>query len=132
MSDPDQPISEFKSKSGLKRIFSALSYSLDGLKAAWASEHSIRQELLLLVAATLIAFSLPVTALERLMLIGVVVQVLIIELLNSAMETIVDRISLERNPLSKKAKDIGSAAVLLTLSLAAATWIVIVLPLFMH
>jgi diacylglycerol kinase (ATP) len=132
MSDQDQPNSEFKSKSGLKRIFSAFSYSVEGLKAAWSTEHSIRQELLLLLVAAIIALSLPISALEKLMLIGVVVQVLIVELLNSAMETIVDRISLERNPLSKKAKDIGSAAVLLTLSLAAATWIVIVLPLFIH
>ncbi|HEY8099606.1 MAG TPA: diacylglycerol kinase [Burkholderiaceae bacterium] len=132
MNNQDQPVSEFKSKSGLKRIFSALSYSLEGFKSAWRGEHSFRQEVLLVVVATIIALCLPVSALERLMLIGVLVLVLIVELLNSAVEAVVDRVSLERNPLSKNAKDFGSAAVLLTLLLAAATWIVITLPLFSH
>jgi diacylglycerol kinase (ATP) len=77
-----------------------------------------------------VALALPVRAFEKLMLIGVFVLVLIVELLNSAIEAVVDRVSLERNPLSKNAKDLGSAAVFLTLSLAAATWIVILLPLF--
>ncbi|MGZ3235877.1 MAG: diacylglycerol kinase [Burkholderiaceae bacterium] len=132
MNDQDQPISEFKSKSGLKRIFSALCYSLEGFKSAWRGEHSFRQEVLLVIVATIIALCLSVSALERLMLIGVLVLVLIVELLNSAIEAVVDRVSLERNPLSKNAKDFGSAAVLLTLLLAAATWIVIALPLFSH
>jgi diacylglycerol kinase (ATP) len=130
MNDQEQLISEFKSKSGLKRIFSAFFYSLEGFKAAWRGEHSFRQEVLLVIVATVIALCLPVSALERLMLIGVLVLVLIVELINSAIEAVVDRVSLERNPLSKNAKDFGSAAVLLTLLLAAATWVVIALPLF--
>jgi len=72
---------------------------------------------------------LPVTPLEKLLLIAVFVLVLVVELLNSAVEAVVDRVSLERNPLSKNAKDFGSAAVLLTLALAAATWLVILWPL---
>lgn len=132
MIDNRQPISEFKSKSGVKRIFAALSYSIQGFKAAWQGEHAFRQELALVVVATAIALSLPVSALEKLMLIGVFVLVLIVELLNSAIEAVVDRVSLEHNPLSKNAKDFGSAAVLLTLVLAGATWAVIVLSLLLR
>ena len=132
MSEKQQPISEFKSKSGVKRIFAACFYSAEGFKSAWNGEHAFRQELLLVVVATVVALLLPVSALEKLMLIGVFVLVLIVELLNSAIEAVVDRVSLERNPLSKNAKDFGSAAVFLTLSLAVATWAVIVLPLLIR
>lgn len=132
MTEHSQPVSEFKSKSGLKRIFGAIGYSFDGFKTAWRGEHAFRQELVLVVVATIVALLLPVTALEKLMLIGVFVLVLIVELLNSAIEAVVDRVSLERNPLSKNAKDLGSAAVFLMLSLAAATWAVIVLPLILR
>ncbi len=131
MTDNQQPISEFKSKSGLKRILGAFGYSIEGFRAAWRGEHAFRQELALVVTTSIIALLLPVTPLEKLMLIGVFVLVLIVELLNSAIEAVVDRVSLERNPLSKNAKDFGSAAVFLTLSLAVATWAVIVLPLLM-
>ena len=126
---PEQPISEFKSKSGLKRILSALGYSIAGFKAAWRGEHAFRQELFVVVIATIAALLLPVSGLQKLLLIGVFVLVLIIELLNSAIEAVVDRVSLERNPLSKNAKDFGSAAVMLALFLAGATWLVILLSL---
>jgi diacylglycerol kinase (ATP) len=131
MTENEQPISEFKSKSGAKRIFGAFFYSIEGFKAAWRNEHAFRQELALVVVATVIALSLPVSAFEKLMLIGVFILVLIVELINSAIEAVVDRVSLERNPLSKNAKDLGSAAVFLTLSLAAATWAVILAPKFL-
>lgn len=127
--DSEHPISEFKSKSGLKRIFTAFGYSLAGFKSAWRSEHSFRQELCLVVVAVIAAWLLPVSAIEKLLLIAVFVLVLVVELINSAIEAVVDRVSLERNPLSKNAKDFGSAAVLLTLLLAAATWLVILWPL---
>lgn len=130
MNKPEQSISEFKSKSGLRRIFSAWSHSIAGFKAAWQGEHAFRQELLLLAMAVVVAFLLPVHAWQKLLLIGVFVLVLIVELMNSAIEAVVDRISLERHPLSKNAKDFGSAAVLLTLLLAASTWLVILWPLF--
>jgi diacylglycerol kinase (ATP) len=126
----DHPVSEFKSKSGLKRIYTALGYSMAGFRTAWRGEHSFRQELFLVVIATVAALLLPVSAVEKLLLIAVFVLVLIVELINSAIEAVVDRVSLERNPLSKNAKDFGSAAVLLTLLLAAATWLVILWPLF--
>lgn len=129
MTDKQDPSSEFKSKSGVKRIFGAFFYSIEGFKAAWRNEHAFRQELLLLIVASAIALVLPISAFEKLMLIGVFVLVLIVELINSAIEAVVDRVSFERNPLSKNAKDFGSAAVFLTLALAVATWAVIVLPL---
>lgn len=129
MSENPQPISQFKSKSGIKRIVSAFFYSMEGFKAAWRGEHAFRQELALVIIATVVALLLPLPALQQLMLIGVFVLVLVVELLNSAIEAVVDRVSLETNPLSKNAKDFGSAAVFLTFSLAAATWAVIVYPL---
>ena len=132
MSENQQPVSEFKSKSGIKRIFGAIGYSIEGFKTAWRMEHAFRQELALVVVATIVALLLPVSALHKLLLIGVFMLVLIVELLNSAIEAVVDRVSLERNPLSKNAKDFGSAAVFLSLSLAGATWAVIVLPLIWH
>mgnify|MGYP001094206719 CR=1 FL=1 len=130
MPDQNQPISEFKSKGGLKRIFSALMYSIAGFKSAWQNEHAFRQELILIVPAIFLALLLRVSAIQKLALVAVLLLVLIVELINSAIEAVVDRISLERHPLSKNAKDFGSAAVMLALMLAVATWGVIVFPLF--
>src|SRR5471030_1935249 len=118
-----EPVSEFKSKSGMRRIFSAFTYSLDGFRSAWKYEHAFRQELILFVVGTVVALLLHISAFEKLMLIGVLV--LIVELINSAIEAVVDRISLERHPLSKNAKDFGSAAVLLAFLLAIAAWAVV-------
>ncbi|MBC7415953.1 MAG: diacylglycerol kinase [Herminiimonas sp.] len=129
MIEPLPPVSQFKSTSGLKRVFGAIGYSMEGLKAAWRGEHAFRQELIVMVVATVVALLLPLPALHKLMLIGVFVLVLIVELLNSAIEAVVDRVSLERNPLSKNAKDFGSAAVFLSFTLALATWVVIAGPL---
>ena len=125
-----QPVSEFKSKSGLKRITAAFFYSVDGLKSAWRHEHAFRQELILLVVGAAIALALRISAFEKLMLIGVLVLVLIVELINSAIEAVVDRVSLERHPLSKNAKDFGSAAVLLAVLLAMAAWAVVLFNRF--
>ncbi|AEK62862.1 diacylglycerol kinase [Collimonas fungivorans] len=124
-----QPISEFKSTSGFKRIFSAFFYSAEGFKSAWKNEHAFRQELMVVIPGIIVALLLPVTPLQKLLLIAVLVWIIIIELINSAIEAVVDRVSLERNPLSKNAKDFGSAAVLLTCVLAVATWAVILYPL---
>ncbi|MGX9221867.1 diacylglycerol kinase (plasmid) [Massilia varians] len=120
-----QPVSKFKSKSGLKRIFSAFFYSVAGLKTAWSQEHAFRQEVAMFVCGTTAALLMPLFLIEKLMLIGALLLVLIVELMNSAIEAVVDRVSLEYHPLSKNAKDIGSAAVLLTCVLAAATWLTI-------
>ena len=125
-----EPVSEFKSKSGLKRILSACLYSLDGLQSAWRHEHAFRQELMLFVAGAIVALLLPVSSFQKLALMGVLVLVLIVELINSAIEAVVDRISLERHPLSKNAKDFGSAAVLLSCVLAGATWLVVLFNRF--
>ncbi len=126
----EQPVSQFKSKSGLKRIFSALTYSIDGFKAAWNHEHAFRQELVLVILGAVVALSLKISAVEKLVLIAVLVLVLIVELINSALEAVVDRVSLERHPLSKNAKDLGSAAVLLALLVAGASWTVILFNRF--
>jgi diacylglycerol kinase (ATP) len=125
----DLPTSEFKSKSGVKRIYAAFFYSIEGFRTARKIEHAFRQELMLAVPATVVALLLPLTPVEKLALIAVLIVLLIVELINSAIEAVVDRISLERHPFSKNAKDFGSAAVALALLLAAATWAVIVLPL---
>jgi diacylglycerol kinase (ATP) len=121
--------SAYKSKNGLARISRALSYSLRGLVAAYQQEAAFRQELLLCAVGVLLALFLPLTGLQKLALIAVLLLVLIVELLNSALETAVDYISTEHHPLAGRAKDIGSAAVFLSLLLAALVWLVIVGPL---
>lgn len=131
MSNKKQSVSEFKSKGGVRRVFAAFFYSVEGFKAAWRNEFAFRQELLVAVPLAIVALFLPVSALEKLALIGVLILVLMVELINSSIEAVVDRVSFERHPLSKNAKDLGSAAVCLALLLAAATWGVIVLPLLM-
>ena len=118
----EDPVSEFKSKGGFRRIINASSYSIQGLATAWRIEHAFRQEVLVFVLGVIFAFVLPVSGFQRLVLIGVLLLVLIVELINSAFEAVVDRISLERHPLSKNAKDFGSAAVGLSILLAAITW----------
>jgi diacylglycerol kinase (ATP) len=126
----DQPVSQFKSKSGIKRIFSAIGYSFAGFKAAWENEAAFRQEMLVAVIGTVSALSMRISAFEKLMLIGVLVLVLIVELINSAFEAVVDRISLEPHPLSKNVKDLGSAAVALAIGLALAAWGVVLFNRF--
>ena len=121
----ENPISEFKTLRGLERIGAACRNTWDGLRWAWRSEAAFRQEMVLIVVASILALLLPVSGFQKLALIGVLVVVLVVELINSAIEAVVDRISLERHPLSKAAKDLGSAAVALTLLLAFATWAVV-------
>jgi diacylglycerol kinase (ATP) len=132
MPDQEQSVSEFKSKSGLSRIFAAFFYSMDGFKSAWKNEHAFRQELMLVIVASVIALFLPVSAFEKLMMIAVLVLILVVELINSAIEAVVDRVSLERHELSKNAKDFGSAAVLLTFLIAVATWAVVLFNRFYY
>jgi diacylglycerol kinase (ATP) len=120
-----------KGKRGLQRIVHATGYSLDGLMAAWQHENAFRQEVALAAVLVPVAILLPVTLLEKILLVGVVVLVLIVELLNTGIEAAVDRDSLEINPLGKRAKDIGSAAVMLSLLLAAGTWIAVISSRFL-
>jgi diacylglycerol kinase (ATP) len=115
--------SPFKGKTGLQRVWSALHYSFAGLRAAFNCEDAFRQEALLAALLIPASFFLPVSGIGRALMIASVLLVLIVELLNSAIEAVVDRISLDRHPLSKRAKDIGSAAVLLALINVVVVWL---------
>jgi len=114
--------SPYKGKTGLIRLKNAFFYSIDGLKAAYTCEDAFRQEVWLAVVLIPTACWLPVPVVERGLLLASVILVLIVELLNSAIEATVDRVSLDRHPLAKRAKDIGSAAVLLALLNVLAVW----------
>lgn len=118
----DAPLAPQKSKSGLQRIRKALGYSLQGLRAAVRHEAAFRQELLLVTPLALAAPFVARGAWELVALWGVLVALLVVELLNSALEALADAISIEHHPLLGRAKDLGSAAVLLTLLFGALVW----------
>ncbi|PKH04943.1 diacylglycerol kinase [Moritella sp. Urea-trap-13] len=111
---------------GLTRMIKATQYSFKGLRAAFKYESAIRQELLLLIIFVPIALLLDVTNVEKILLVASLVLVLIVELVNSAIEAVVDRIGTEHHELSGRAKDIGSAAVFVSLCLSAFIWFIIV------
>ena len=115
--------SPFKGKTGLRRVFNAFHYSLSGLRAAYTCEDAFRQEALLAVLLIPLALYLPVGGLGRALMISSVLLVLIVELINSAVEATVDRISLDNHRLAKRAKDIGSAAVLFALINVVVVWV---------
>jgi len=117
--------SALKGKRGLRRLLNATRYSADGLAAAWKHEDAFRQELLVCAVLVPVAIVLPLAAVEKVLLIGSLLLVLIVELLNTAIEVAIDRDSLRIDPLGKRAKDYGSAAVLLVLMIAGMTWITI-------
>jgi diacylglycerol kinase (ATP) len=119
--------SPYKGKTGLRRIVSAARYSVDGLIAATRNEDAFRQELIIAAVFIPLAFWVGRSGVERALLIGSVLLVLIVELLNSAVEATVDRISFENHHLAKRAKDIGSAAVMVALVCAGLTWLLILL-----
>lgn len=112
----------FKARTGLSRILAATGYSLDGLVAAYRGEAAFRQIVWLNLLLIPLALWITPDRIERTLLIGVVFLGLIIELLNSAIEAAVDRISMDIHPLSKRAKDMGSAAQLLGLTLVVIVW----------
>ncbi len=114
--------SPHKGKTGFARLRNALFYSMDGFRAAVANEDAFRQELLLALVLIPLAFLVHGSGMGRALMIGSVILVLIVELLNSAVEATVDRISIENHHLAKRAKDLGSAAVLLSLLNLAAVW----------
>ncbi|MDX2464177.1 MAG: diacylglycerol kinase [Porticoccus sp.] len=114
-----------KGKGGLKRIILAMGYSMDGLLVASLEEAAFRQLLLLNIVLIPVACLLEITPAERAILIMVTVLTLIVELVNTGLEAAIDRISLDIHPLSKQAKDMGSAAQLLSLSLVIGVWMVI-------
>ena len=119
--------SPFKGETGFKRLLSATRNSLAGFREALRCEDAFRQELILAVVVTPLALWIGKTGIERALLIGSVLLVLVVELLNSAVEATVDRISFENHRLAKRAKDIGSAAVMLTLANAAVIWLLVVI-----
>jgi diacylglycerol kinase (ATP) len=124
------PIEEspFKGKTGLIRIVHAFFNSLNGLHDAWTHESAFRQEILLAAVLIPAACLVHVTNVERAALIGAVLLVMIVELLNTSVEAAIDRISFDHHSLSKRAKDIGSAAVFMALVLLAVVWALIVPP----
>lgn len=119
---------EFKGKQGLTRLINALGYSRDGLGAAWQNEAAFREEVLLAAIAIPLALFLGHTGVDRALMIGSILLILIVEILNSGLEAIVDKASPEKHELAKRAKDMGSAAVLLALVNAAAVWICVLWP----
>lgn len=112
---------------GLHRLIKATSYSCAGLKVAWRTGEAFRQESVLCLILTPLALWVGDNGTERVLLIGSLLLVIIVELLNSGIEAVVDRIGLERHELSGRAKDIGSAAVFMALLNAALVWILILL-----
>jgi len=122
-------VSEYFDNRGLARAWRALGYSLAGLRAAWRHESAFRQELLVALIVIPLGLWLGPGGVEKALLAGSWVLVLIVELLNSAIEAVVDRIGAERHKLAGRAKDLGSAAVLFTILLAILIWGLILLPI---
>ena len=122
-----QDESPFKGKTGLTRVWNALFYSCAGLSAAYRHEDAFRQEVWLAAVLLPLSFFLPASGIGHALMVGSVLLVLVVELVNSAIEAAIDRISLENHRLSKRAKDIGSAAVLVSLINVVATWALVVL-----
>jgi diacylglycerol kinase (ATP) len=117
--------SPYKTKPGIKRIWNALFYALDGFAAAFKYEDSFRLEVLLALILIPLAFSMHISPIGKALMIASVLLVLIIELLNSAIEAIIDRISLENHVLAKRAKDFGSAAVMLSVINVVVVWVLV-------
>lgn len=119
-----------RNQQGFRRIVAAAGYSLSGLRFAWRNEAAFRQELVLCVVLVPAAFWAGTTAVQRALLIGSCLIVLIVELMNTAVEAVVDRISPEHNELSGHAKDLGSAAVLVSLVLCGCSWLLVLCERF--
>jgi len=113
---------------GFARIYAAFFHSVRGFKATWMHEEAFRQEVYLFVIAGPLGLWLGETPIEKTLLTGSIILVMIVELLNTGIEIVVDRISFERHELSGRAKDVGSAAVLSSLALAGLTWGLIMWP----
>ena len=117
--------SPHKGKTGVRRIWNALVYSMAGLKAAFLHEDAFRQEAILAALLIPAALFLPASGVGKAVMIAAVLLVIVVELLNSAVEAAVDRISLENHRLAKRAKDIGSAAVFVSLVNVPLVWILV-------
>jgi diacylglycerol kinase (ATP) len=133
VSPANSDASGMKSKSGFARILRAAQYSKDGFLAALRHEHAFRQEVFVIVPLMVLAVALPffsktISWRDAALLEGTLLLVLVVELLNSAIEACVDYISTKRHPLAKRAKDMGSAAVTASILIAALIWLAILLP----
>ena len=117
--------SPYKGKTGIKRLANAFAYSVAGTLAAFKHEDAFRQEVILSLVLIPLAIYLGQTAIEQALMITSILLIIIVELLNSSLEATVDRISVKRHKLSKRAKDIGSAAVFFSLINAAVIWFLI-------
>jgi len=117
----------FKGKTGLKRLWNAFFYTKAGLQAAYKHEDAFRTEVVLATILIPAAFFMPTTGIGKALLITSVLLVLIVELLNSALEAAVDHTSLAEHALAKRAKDIGSAAVFISLVMVVAVWALVIL-----
>lgn len=113
---------------GWRRVINAFGYSMQGFKACFEAEEAFRQELFLLLFLAPLGLWLGETPVERALLLGCLLIVLVVELLNSAIEASVDRVGLERHALSARAKDIASAAVFMSFTLTGAVWGLILIP----
>ena len=118
--------SPYKGKTGLRRLFNALGYSVAGIRAAYKNEDAFRQEVTMAIILIPLALYLGKTGLETAVMIATVLLVMIVELVNSSIEATVDRISLENHNLAKRAKDIGSAAVMLSLINLVVVWCLLI------
>ena len=133
MQNPKPYGQTMKSKGGLFRLINALRYTWDGLRAAAKHEEAFKQELMIVIPLSALAWLIPgISLLEHALLFSVLQLILIVELINSAIEANTDHISLERHPLAKRAKDMGSAAVFLTIVIAVAIWGAVLWQRFAH
>ena len=121
-------MSEFNETGGLTRIIKAFGYSFKGFRACYRHEAAFRQEVLAAVVLVPLGFWLGQGGIEKALLVGSWILVMIVELLNSAVEAAIDRFGPEHHKLSGRAKDIGSAAVLLSITLATLVWVLILVP----
>lgn len=121
------PYSPYKGKTGFTRLWNALQYSLDGLSAAFRHEDAFRWEVLFALVLIPLAFYTPAAGTSKALMIAAVLLVLVVELVNSAIEAVTDRISLEDHVLAKRAKDMGSAAVMLALINVPVVWLLVLL-----
>ena len=120
--------SPHKSKTPFARIWNALFYSLDGLSAAFRHEHAFRQEVVMALILIPIAVHTPATGTGKALMVTSVLLVLVVELLNSGIEAVTDRVSLEDHVLAKRAKDMGSAAVMIALINVPIVWLLVLMP----
>ena len=120
-----------KHRPGLSHAWRATGIAFQGLRAAWNHEDAFRQEALIAAIAIPVALLLPASLLAKVMMVASILLVLIVELLNSAIETAVDHASMEQHPLAKRAKDIASAAVFLSIANALVVWGLVIYPLLL-